>query len=271
MTRRRGPQPAIPGRSSWNLFRGIDFLGGPQSPTTETDAYQLMVGVEGAFTNRDWTWDAYVSTGETDTLIFYDDLPSLQRYQFLVAQPNWGIGSFVRGRNYDVTCSTGLPMFSTVDPDAGCQEAIQSKQRPIQKLSQDIFEANLQGKIADMRNGELRFAAGISNRQNKFRYEPGGINDNISVIEQPIGIFVSNNTSGETEVSELYGELLLPVDRAADLELGYRYSDYDRAGGVDTWKSLVRLVGDRLRCASAAATRSRRASRTPRSCSRARA
>jgi iron complex outermembrane recepter protein len=24
-----------------------------------------------------------------------------------------------------------------------------------------------------------------------------------------------------------------------DLELGYRYSDYDRAGGVDTWKSLI--------------------------------
>ena len=96
----------------WNLFRGIDFLGGPQSPTTETDAYQLMVGVEGAFANRDWTWDAYISTGETDTLIFYDDLPSLQRYQFLVAQPNWGIGSFARGRNYDVTCGTGLPMFS---------------------------------------------------------------------------------------------------------------------------------------------------------------
>ncbi|HEY9181931.1 MAG TPA: TonB-dependent receptor plug domain-containing protein, partial [Gammaproteobacteria bacterium] len=129
-----GPQPAIPGAQlPWNVFRGIDFLGGPQEPTTETDGYQLMAGVEGSFRSRDWTWEAYVSTGETDVLIFYDDLPSLQRYQFLVAQPNWGIGSFVRGRNYDVSCGTGLPMFSSVDPDAGCQEAIQSKLRPIQK------------------------------------------------------------------------------------------------------------------------------------------
>jgi outer membrane receptor protein involved in Fe transport len=205
----------------------------------ETDAYQLMVGVEGRFANRDWTWDAYVSNGETDTLIFYDDLPSLQRYQFMVAQPNWGVGTFVRGRNYDVTCATGLPMFSSVDPDAGCQEAIQSKLRPMQKLSQDIIEANLQGKLADMRNGELRFAAGVANRKNEFRYEPGGINDNISVIEQPIGLFVSNNTSGETEVSEIYGELLVPATERLNLELGYRYSDYDRSGGVDTWKTLV--------------------------------
>ena len=242
-----GAGPLLPGDPSgptaaaepWNLFRGIDFLGGPQAPTTSTDAYQLMVGIEGAFTNRDWTYDAYVSNGETDILIYYDDLPSLQRYQFLVAQPQWGVGSFVRGRNYDVTCSTGLPMFSTVEPDANCQEAMQSKLRPIQKLSQDIIEANLQGKIADMKAGELRFAAGVSNRKNEFRYEPGGINDNISVIEQPIGIFVSNNTSGETEVSELYGELLVPVADRLDLELGYRYSDYDRAGGVDTWKSLI--------------------------------
>ncbi len=229
------PRPTEP----WNLFRGIDFLGGPQTPTTETDAYQLMVGVEGEFGgDRNWTWDAYVSNGETDILIYYDDLPSLQRYQFLVAQPNWGIGSFVRGRNYDVSCGTGLPMFSAVDPDAGCQEAIQSKQRPVQKLKQDIIEANVQGGLVDMPAGELRFAAGISNRKNEFRYEPGGINDNISIIEQPIGIFVSNNTFGQTEVSEIYGELLVPATERLNLELGYRYSDYERSGGVDTWKSL---------------------------------
>ena len=150
------------GSEPWNIFRGIDFLGGPQAPTTQTDAYQLMAGVEGTFTNRDWTWEAYVSTGETNILIFYEDLPSLQRYQFLVAQPNWGVGSFMRGRNYEVTCSTGLPMFSSVDPDAGCQEAIQSKTRALQELTQNIAEANLQGKLAEMRNGELRFAAGVS-------------------------------------------------------------------------------------------------------------
>jgi outer membrane receptor protein involved in Fe transport len=229
------PRPTEP----WNIFRGIDFLGTPQQPTVQTDAYQLMAGVEGQFANRDWTWEAYVSTGETNILMYYDNLPSLQRYQFLVSQPNWGQGQFVRGRNYDVTCGTGLPMFSSVDPDAGCIEAINSKTRALWDLTQNIVEANLQGKVADMASGELRFAAGVTNRQNNFRYEPAGINDNFSVIEQPIGIFVSNNTQGETEVSELYGELLLPATERLDLELGYRYSDYDRSGGVDTWKTLA--------------------------------
>jgi outer membrane receptor protein involved in Fe transport len=229
------PRPTEP----WNIFRGIDFTGSPQEPTVQTDAYQLLAGVEGQFTNLDWTWEAYVSTGETNILMFYRNLPSLQRYQFLVAQPNWGQGSFVRGRNYDVTCSTGLPMFTSIDPEASCIEAMDSKTRALWDLTQNIAEANLQGKIADMAAGELRFAAGVSTRENKFRYEPGGINDNISVIEQPIGIFVSNNTFGETEVKEIYGELLLPATERLDLELGYRYSDYDRSGGVNTWKSLV--------------------------------
>jgi iron complex outermembrane receptor protein len=229
------PRPTEP----WNLFRGIDFIGGPQQPTTQTDAYQLMAGVEGTFKNRDWTWEAYVSTGETNITMLYDNLPSLQRYQFLVAQPNWGVGSFVRGRNYEVTCSTGLPMFSDITPDAGCIEAVESKDRALWDLTQNIVEANLQGKITDMRHGELRFAAGVSTRENKFRYDPGTINDNVAVIEQPIGIFVSNNTAGATDVKELYGELLVPATERLNVELGYRYSDYNTAGGVDTWKALL--------------------------------
>jgi iron complex outermembrane receptor protein len=223
----------------YNVYRGLDFLGGPIQLDTSNDAYQLMAGVQGSFANRDWTWEAYVSTGETSTMTFHHNLPSLQRYQFLMNQPNWGVGTFTRGRNYTVTCSTGLPMFSTVDPDPSCLEAIDSKTRHIWELTQNIAEANLQGKIVDMKNGELRFATGISTRENKFRYEPGAINDNVAIIEQPLGIFLGNNTAGSTDVSEIYGELLVPTTERLSLELGYRYSDYDTAGGVDTYKMLV--------------------------------
>jgi outer membrane cobalamin receptor len=223
----------------YNVYRGLDFLGGPIEPETQTDAYQLMTGVQGSFANRDWTWEAYVSTGETNITTFYSFMPTLQRYQFLMAQPGFGIGTYTRGRNYQVTCSTGLPMFSTVDPDPSCLEAIDSKMRPTWELTQNIAEANLQGKITDMKNGELRFAAGLSTRENKFQYEPGEINDNVAVVEQPLGIFLSNNTFGSTDVSEIYGELLVPTTKNLNMELGYRYSDYDTAGGVDTYKVLA--------------------------------
>jgi iron complex outermembrane recepter protein len=221
----------------WQLFRVLDFLGGPNRPVSTTDVYQLMAGVEGAFTNRDWTWEAYVSTGETDVVNVNFNTPSLQRYQALVAQPNFGVGVFPGGRNYVQSCTTGLPIFRTTDPSQDCLDSIETRAKSQTALKQDIVEANLQGKIADMKAGELRFAAGISNRKNSFNYEP--INDDVSVVENPIGLFASNNTFGETEVSEIYGEILLPVTAKLNVELGYRHSDYDTsAGTTDTSKTL---------------------------------
>jgi hypothetical protein len=120
-----GPSAAA---DPWTIFRGIDFMGGPNQPVSTTDAYQLMAGVEGQFTNRDWSWEAYVSTGNTSITSYFENSVSLQRYQFLVAQPQWGNTApgqtFTRGRNYTLSCDTGLPMFSTVDPSADCIEAM---------------------------------------------------------------------------------------------------------------------------------------------------
>jgi outer membrane receptor protein involved in Fe transport len=206
-------------------------------PVTTSDVYQLMAGFEGQFENRDWTWEAYVSSGETEVINTNYNLPSLQRYQQLVARPNFGVGVFPAAGFYVSSCQTGLPVFRTTDPSPDCLEAIETKAKSQTSLRQNVAEANLQGKIADMRSGELRFAAGISTRENKFQYDP--INDNAFTVENPIGLFASNGTAGSTKVNELYGELLMPVTQKLNLEFGYRFSDYDTAAGsVDTYKTL---------------------------------
>jgi outer membrane receptor protein involved in Fe transport len=225
--------------ADWTLFRVLDFVGGAIQPVSTTDVYQIMAGLEGSFSNRDWTWEAYVSTGETDTTNFFHNLPSLQRYQYLVRQPQFGVGNFTLGRNYVMSCPTGLPIFRTTDPTASCLEAIDSKARALTEVTQNIAEFNLQGGLAEMRNGDLRFALGLSARENDFRYEPSETNDNVSTVENPVGIFAGNNTMGSTEVKELYGELLVPVFERLELELGYRLSDYDFLDDkVDTYKTL---------------------------------
>ena len=48
----------------WQLFRVMDFVG-PTTTDVERDVYQIMAGVEGSFSQRDWTWEAYVSSGQT--------------------------------------------------------------------------------------------------------------------------------------------------------------------------------------------------------------
>jgi outer membrane receptor protein involved in Fe transport len=106
------------------------------------------------------------------------------------------------------------------------------------RLEQTIVEANMQGGLADMPAGQLRFAAGVSTRENTALYEPDPLVDAQSTRDNPIGLFPQNETQGESDVSEIYGELLVPVFERLNFELGYRYSDYDSQDGVDTYKAL---------------------------------
>ena len=84
----------------------------------------------------------YISSGETNTTNFFENMPSLQRYQSLInaipspgaaSNGTWGIGSFTSGRNYSQTCTSGLPIFtdsSNQGPgnvSADCLESINAK------------------------------------------------------------------------------------------------------------------------------------------------
>jgi iron complex outermembrane recepter protein len=229
--------------ANWQLNRGLDFLG-QFGPTNDSDVYQIMAGLEGSFTNRDWTWEAYYSSGQTSAVNIYYGLPSLQKWLTLVASPNFGRGVTIpsaQGGNYAITCTSGLPIFlgTTSTTSRDCIEGILGRYKSETSISQDILEGNVQGKILDMKAGELRFAAGVSNRRNDFSYEPS--NPQSSILDFPLGLFVSNATTGETEVSELYGELSVPLAERLDLDFGYRYSDYDSAAGsVGTYKTEFR-------------------------------
>src|SRR5262245_6682064 len=223
------PTDATGPDENWQLNRGLDFLG-QFGPSNDSDVYQIMAGFEGSFPNNDWTWEAYYSSGETTAETVYTTLPSVERWQGLVAQPNFGRNATVivrPGSGYQMTCTTGLPIFygTTESTSQNCYDAIVGRFKSITNITQDIFEANLEGKIADMKGGELRFAAGIDNRQNGFVYEPA--NPQSSVYDAPLGLFVSNPTAGETEVTEVYGELLVPVTERFEVDLAARYSDYD--------------------------------------------
>jgi iron complex outermembrane recepter protein len=244
--------------ANWQLNRGLDFLG-QFGPTNASDVYQIVAGVEGSFEGRDWTWEAFYSSGETTATNVYYGLPSVQRWKALAASPNFGAGQVINyatapdgsplldangnripiGGNYQIRCTSGLPIFygTTADVTPDCINSLLGPFKSVTTVSQDIFEANLQGKLADMRAGELRFAAGLTNRQNGFIYEPS--NPQAAIYDYPLGLFVSNPTAGETEVWEIYGELLVPVAERLELELGYRFSDYDtEAGRVGTYKAL---------------------------------
>ena len=226
--------------ATWRLHRGLDFLG-HFGPTNSSDVFQIMAGLEGRFDRLDWTWEAFYSSGETNVTNFYHNTPSNDRWKLLAEAPEFGAGvsELTAPGDYQMACDSGLPIFygdnSTVSQN--CLDSIKGLYKSFTRITQDIFEANLQGGLMELPAGQARFAAGISNRVNEFMYEPS--NPQASILDTPMGLRVSNSAEGRAEVSEIYGELLIPVIGNVDLELGYRLSDYDTgAGTVATWKAL---------------------------------
>lgn len=225
--------------ANWALERYFDFLPSRQT-NNQTTVYQIQAGVEGTFPNNDWTWEAYVSQGETtvDSYLFAGWL-SDQRWKAVAASPNYGrMATISAGLGRSITCTSGLPLLEDFPMSPDCLEAMEARMKQYTRLEQTIVEANLQGRLADMPAGELRFALGVSRRENSALFEPDPLIDAQSISDSPVGLFPQNETHGDTDVSEIYGELLIPVLDRLNLELGYRHSDYNTTGGLNTHKAL---------------------------------
>lgn len=230
--------------ASWNLGGTLNFL---PSRTIEnnTNLYQILAGFRGDFGFSDWTWEAYASHGATRTDLDYIGWASTERWRAIATAPNYGRGyTFDGAGSTSATCTSGLPVFEQFEISQDCIDAISANYTDRTRLTQDIYEATAQGALFDLPAGELRAAVGLTYRKNEFQYLPDAQREVNSIIDIPVGTFGQANVEGKTTVKEAYGELLVPLlrdkfmARSLELELGYRYSDYDTAGSVPTYKAL---------------------------------
>src|SRR5690606_37992516 len=92
---------------------------------------QIVAGFEGSFASRDWTWEAYSSYGSTSVLTRLYGFGSLERYRFLITQPNYDHDIFFTGNPLGGgfqaaigACTTGLPIFESFDVSDDCLTAL---------------------------------------------------------------------------------------------------------------------------------------------------
>ena len=240
----------------------------------EVRTYQLVLGLEGIIPNNGWTWEAYVSSGQSSNVNRNVGNTSLQRWRFLINQPNYGTGLYEVGNQEgggfgagSMQCTSGFPMlgqgeeyyleatgYQDAMPSEDCMRAIGAQVNYTSTMQQTIAEANLQGRLMELPAGELGFALGLSYRENDFRWTPPPINTPESIFDTPAGQYPRSETRGSISSSEIYGELLVPIVAglpfvdSLNLELGYRYSDNDPTDAVASWKALGDWqVNDRVR------------------------
>lgn len=231
------------------INRLLDFMGSRRS-IDNTTTYQMVFALDGDAFN-DSVWEVSASSGHTDTVINFNGMTARERWRAVVSSPNFGVG-FLRQGNAQgagfagglATCTTGLPIVRDFEPSEDCIKAMQANLQNNSQLDQTIFEANLTGTAAQMWAGSLQYAVGLTKREEKYGFHTDSYTTNESFTETGLGLFPTSNTTGEFDVKEIYGELLVPL--AADkkgvehfnLELGGRASDYSSVGKVDTYKAL---------------------------------
>jgi outer membrane receptor protein involved in Fe transport len=246
----------------WQLNRELDFMG-PRGSINDSVNYQLIGGLQGKFPGNDWTWEAYASHGETTVQIGLVGFASLQRFRAVATSPNYGVNFFQTGNAgapgngfaaATATCTSGLPVFGDAAVSEDCKSSIGADLQNNTKMEQEIVEANMQGGLFNLPAGQLRFALGTSYRENTFRYQTDILTSQNSFLDGAIGLFPAGDSSGRTDVKEVYGELLVPVladlpaIKRLNLELGYRYSDYNTVGGISTYKGMLDwVVNDSIR------------------------
>ena len=217
--------------------------------TTESrnQTFQVLAGFEGEIPGTDWSWDVVGAHGQTTSKTDQYGFISVGRWNVIGGAPNYGKDfQFTAANVYGATgrCTSGLSPF--LDPgsySADCEMAVTLDMQLENRVTQQYAEANFEGGLFELPAGEIRAALGGHYRENSIAFHADSSSvEGSTFFDTAAGIFPQASTAGSTSVKEVYGELFIPVlanmpfFEALNLELGYRYSDYDSVGGVHTFK-----------------------------------
>lgn len=212
--------------------------------------YQILLGAKGDLGVGDLKWDLYGSYGKSQLADNYvGGAVMYSRLQELVSRPNYGAGTSIDG----MTCTSGVQLFGNVPMSQDCINVLTAQLKRTTEVEQKVVEGLVSGSLAELPAGPLGFALGASYRKNTYKFTPDALAASSST-SNIVGVFGSEPTQGSTSVTELFAEALIPVFRDSaigksfELNLAYRFSDYDTVGSVHTYKASGNWeVNDALR------------------------
>lgn len=203
------------------------------------DVYQLLGGLKGSL-GGSLRYDVYASYGETDQGSTAYNQVSRSRFNAVVNAADGGAS----------LCTGGYDPFGFADTSQSCQDYLTFSTTNRYHYSQTVLQGNLTGELFDLPGGAAGFALGAEYRKNSYSADIDLRNSptptampGVTAAPEALGTAGALSSGGSISVKEIYGELLFPIlsDRPFfeqfDVNLAYRYSDYDRIGGVHTYKA----------------------------------
>ncbi|MBD9479485.1 TonB-dependent receptor [Pseudoxanthomonas sp. PXM02] len=231
-----------------NLFLTRFTSLGQRRSYYDTTTSQVVAGLEG-FVGETWKWDAafnyghYLSENTSYGYVYYAGLADALGPSFMDSD---GVvkcgapGAIIAG-------CTPLNIFNIDDPQT-IATLSQYEARPYYSTMRQnrSFEANASGELFSLPAGAVQLAFGAAWREEYQRSEV----DYIAIANEEGRCFISQEAcssalSGKFDVTELYGELYVPIlsevpfAHLLSISLGSRYSDYSTFG--DTTNSKLQV------------------------------
>ena len=225
-------RPLLASRATPNANVALEkrfYEAGPRVTERNLETYQILAGLRGKFHALDGSWEIYGSSGRTNIHERSPGSVLKSSLAALITAPDGG----------NSLCAGGYNPFGVNALSAECKAYLVAAPVRDVILKQDAIEATLQGRLFTLPGGEARFATGVGYRRNSYENRP----DAILSAGNVVGVPFTRASEGSSNVKEAYAEFLLPLlsdlplINSLELSLGYRYSDYNLAGGVHTYKA----------------------------------
>ena len=219
---------------------------GPRTGFTEIQTVRAVAGLEGELQNG-IIWEAYFNYGESDYSNSYGPL-------FNLAKVANAVGPTATDDDGVLRCDTNADgAFSSAD-DSACvplntfgQNSITSdmvdyiafRQNEGNKYTQKVYALTLtKPDVFELPGGDVGVSGGYMHREENGVYTPDALVSELAETGAVTGT-PSDVTDGGYEVDEFYLETRLPLLESLEVDLGYRYSDYDTFGSTSNWKAGV--------------------------------
>lgn len=221
--------------------RTVEF--GERSTTYSTSAFQFVVGVQGNIVD-DWNYDVSFQRGQSDRNSIFAGYTNLANIR--TAVDFTGAASTTPGACNTTTGCVPLNLFGgfgSITPDQAAFSSATALQSNV--YTQYITTASINGAINFARplaNRPLGLSIGVERRREQGSASP---DECLKLAPSSCLGGAGGNTlpiAGGFGVNELFTEATLPLldglvgAKALDLNLGYRWSDYNPTGLNRTWK-----------------------------------
>ena len=208
--------------------------GGSRTSDQTRDFYRFVAGLKGNLTDR-LKWEVFYNEGQTRVV-------DVQGGGVLI--DNFANG-FLTDPNNPYKCAVADPKCVVLNPfglnslTPAMIDYISTDLTNITTIRQRQLGASVTGTLFTLPAGDVGISIGTEYRKESSSFDPDQLYVQGKALSRSAGL---SPTAGSFDVSEIYGELYVPIlaDRPGiellAFEGGLRYSDYSTAGGVWSYK-----------------------------------